>query len=1764
MEEDNVQLLNVLGTPQPEKAILFDEEILESEQKKRIDLSRLLDIRRVNNPEEDINSLYSRTEKDIVNGLGSDYMDQELNSYATKQQIGLMDELSAAWAGQDVQFSSIADSVQHIQDVKDFYTDTDGFEQAMISAQVPTGIEDTRAQRKAVQNNAMMMVADLAEKDGTLDTVWNAVGLLAPDYLKDISDTTDESMAFLGGSWVEYAEKFKLRTPDEQNILVQSLIPALHKHFEGNTFKVMARVEELFSPYNAANSNVFNLLMDATAVGDVVVGMKAMRALKGLGSPAKRAVDNEAIEDAARLQTLPASGNPAVEKATGVSKVDAAHSMNPHGTAVMDQGTSIDNIAGEMQLVQNRVDEVVRTESLPPYENLIGDDAFKALKHQEVELEKATILLEKQRSTVFLSEGDARRKISQIKADLADKTISETRRKTLQEDLAKLEASSTKLESLNSSLKLVREKLEALKTPKIREVGKETQKVVDEAEAYRMKATLEKEEAEIQKAIKEFKFEQGRLADEKPSRGEVKALVKERDSLQVKLKELKAKRDAVPSTAKGSAKVQQGYKAERVALNDQIEDVRSRIARLSRQLDSTRASVEAEGNLSRMEQGIIPAKLQSELDAIRQSIKAAKIPETVKQAKTSQIAQGVIPKEMQEAVKVEAAKQAAKIQEEAKAVQAPSPLPPVAEVGAVIPKAAVAAEKIRDLMKAIIRPPLLSPEEAALAEKRAVEKLQAQLSKSGTEVNAIEIVGKDYNSITMKYKTASGEGEHTYRITRDDVGSTVSENVAPDFKQSWMNTVGGKIFSQESLLSVLNKEIVGDTTFAGQQSAVIKNRISELWRDAEAGLSKEELFQVDAVLRMGDEEGLETGIEQFTVAQLRSGSLETAAGRFKLSNAQIECYYIKRAMYRELHSVMDNIIRQRLEFEGFENLKYVENGVSKDLIGRKLKNFDVSGIKDGEAIYFPGDPIRTKKTTKGDILVQKDKLKEQGYTVVELVEPKRFSDGREANFALVKDDTAEWSRLPSKVLNYSPGYIPRIYRPGYYFVRNTASEANEVLYAFETKAEAEKWTREYIQNGGKATVYRDGEFGKIGRALEDARAFGGLYTGPRKQQPLLVKTPTGETKLERMSVGQATERYINNIAKVMPINEYRMAAVQRWENDVGNLADAKGRSGLGREQKFDTPDDEVDLPEETKKLMLQTREYIKEVMGVAPQEERITETIALSAANLMYGKPYLSKPRDWLLNNSKGSVTSWIKGHTFDLRLGWFNPRQIFVQAQNGALAMMLEPKHALPALGSAIELRTIALLPMDKAIEAAKHMRLNQDVVDSLLQYNKSGLKDAISHNADLDVHQLGVAHNSMDVIRKARKAGRVFYEEGENIARLISWSIARRKWKEANPSKVIGDKDIYDISKEATSMLMNMQSQNAAWWQKGAMGLPTQFMQVQMKIIENLMPRVLGGNSKWTRQQKLQVLAGQLMLYGVVGVPIVEEAASYVASLTGQTPQEFIDNNPEWVNAINEGFMGVMVSSIGGQDINMSESMSLLAGMDEMLPIELAKAINAHANGGMEETGFVETMSGPTATTIKRLGDLASTTYLNLKAVVEVPTLDVAYGAILSNLESIASLTSTWSNAEKGYYLNQFGLLVSSNGKLIATEKELGPMSLTSQLGIAMGFKSDAEIALFSSKEALRNSKEFKKKIETSLSKALENYVVTGNQELYDAQKAVLMAPLPPTQRIDVMDKIVEKKWKSISALEQNRKETMTHLINTGENPTQAQQTVISGNEQ
>jgi hypothetical protein len=539
--------------------------------------------------------------------------------------------------------------------------------------------------------------------------------------------------------------------------------------------------------------------------------------------------------------------------------------------------------------------------------------------------------------------------------------------------------------------------------------------------------------------------------------------------------------------------------------------------------------------------------------------------------------------------------------------------------------------------------------------------------------------------------------------------------------------------------------------------------------------------------------------------------------------------------------------------------------------------------------------------------------------------------------------------------------------------------------------------------------------------------------------------------------------------------------------------------------------------------MVQQRDYIQETMGTKSRSETLMEGLMYGAANIMEGRKFLDKPRNWTLDNAKGNFTAYMKGKAHNLMMGWFNVKQLPLQLANASISMSLKPQYAVQAFGDMLAMNTLAGFNTADAIKAGKVYGFSEDTIESWMQYMASGLKDSIVRHADFNVHELGIGHVGLDVVRKASKAGKIFFNSGENAARLISWNIARREWKDLNPGKKIGDKDIIDISKEALRLQMNMQTENAAWWQNAPiLGLATQFMPALAKFYENAAPKVLGGSTKWTPAEKAKAIAGQIVLYGTVGVPIVEEAASWFAEASGQDPVTFLEENPTFVQGINEGFLGVTLGLFGADKTVPSENLNILGMLDDNVVVDVIKGMNAVINSGQEEEGFVSVMTGPSATVAKRFGNVIDGLALTARTIVTVPSLEVAHGAILSNVNDVLSMTSTWTNGQKAYYLESMGKLFSASGKLIATEDELGEFSLINQLMHGMGFKTRAEIALYASKEAIKGANQYKQDVKKQYKEILREYLNTGNEELFNARKSVLFSIYKdrPDTVIEVID--------------------------------------------
>lgn len=190
----------------------------------------------------------------------------------------------------------------------------------------------------------------------------------------------------------------------------------------------------------------------------------------------------------------------------------------------------------------------------------------------------------------------------------------------------------------------------------------------------------------------------------------------------------------------------------------------------------------------------------------------------------------------------------------------------------------------------------------------------------------------------------------------------------------------------------------------------------------------------------------------------------------------------------------------------------------------------------------------------------------------------------------------------------------------------------------------------------------------------------------------------------------------------------------------------------------------------------------------------------------------------------------------------------------------------------------------------------------------------------------------------------------------------------------------------------------------------------------------------------------------------------------------------------------------------------------------------------------------TGPSANIIRRVGDAGGGLWLTMKTIYEVPSTEVAYSSIMGNLEDIASLTSTWTNARKLQTLHNTGRLMSSRGKLIATDGELGNMSLSTQLGIAMGFPTDIELNYYNSKASVKAATQYKQEAVKDAKQALIDFTNTGNEELYKAKLSVIMLPFTEPEKIKMLQQINQDALAPKTGLDRTLKQAQRQFLESG----------------
>jgi len=296
------------------------------------------------------------------------------------------------------------------------------------------------------------------------------------------------------------------------------------------------------------------------------------------------------------------------------------------------------------------------------------------------------------------------------------------------------------------------------------------------------------------------------------------------------------------------------------------------------------------------------------------------------------------------------------------------------------------------------------------------------------------------------------------------------------------------------------------------------------------------------------------------------------------------------------------------------------------------------------------------------------------------------------------------------------------------------------------------------------------------------------------------------------------------------------------------------------------------------------RSHIKRLLGhpdkVAAYINRQNDLLAEKMAS--YVGDRVSKSRSKLLESLRrgtlpeAQVISALKELAYDLKLGFFNTEHLLIQYVGAAAAVTMHPVYGAIAIMEGLLMWPIMMFSKNqKAIDVL-------DASAAALKYLPKGeFKKIMKLYKETGMHNVRHSDTQLDVLanidglgkgafwNKTKQTGRTFVYEGERLARLTTFNIARRLAdEEVLKGKLLRDSPEYiDYIRGRTgSLTLNMMSgMEAAWSRNPITTLAMQMLQYPIKATEVY----LGLNRQLTAQEKLFFMVGTPLLWGSFGIP-------------------------------------------------------------------------------------------------------------------------------------------------------------------------------------------------------------------------------------------------------------------------------------------------------
>ena len=772
------------------------------------------------------------------------------------------------------------------------------------------------------------------------------------------------------------------------------------------------------------------------------------------------------------------------------------------------------------------------------------------------------------------------------------------------------------------------------------------------------------------------------------------------------------------------------------------------------------------------------------------------------------------------------------------------------------------------------------------------------------------------------------------------------------------------------------------------REARIRKLLSDFVKDDFKRLSKAERMRVVSTLTEGDAISTE-----FSKAEL--------LGR-NFSENEITAYQKFRTARNVMHSIRDGEAAKSLRNRGYKNttISYaVGDGETLVPIHGFAKKVSLTDFK-GKQVYDTN--TQSFRVVTDDYIAKNPEMQ-----VFEYFDSLDVGSERHTKRVLAHPSYVKQSRVQT-VIPYRQGEFSRIYDDQYFIkVKHSVSvdEVSEVdQYAYKTarsRREAQEYVKAFntavdLHKLGKLDLVTasklmepfdesasefirkldNGEFGENPSAIDNfnrseddylhdyTRFAQGTEGFTKSRGQRLGKVDKGE-RSNTLGALDSLQAEITNTARVAHITEWRDTNIIRWHNEFFDTLSPEMQKLSPVEAFFAASDRGKYIGLDKRELFAQrTEQYIKEQLGLRTKEEQLYEGFTRKFTEWAESRfPKLEWAGAKLRNADFLGLLRTVNFHSM---LGALNPVQLLTQAQGMVNAISVHPVYGLVAAKNTPFIR-MALMSdnpevwrgfgkMAKATSAG--FESTDDFVETVRAIRKSGLIDGIRSTSLYNIED--GRFNIFSKTSSISEASAFFFNRGEEFARITSFDVARREFIRDNPGVAWWTNEgMNKIIARQDDLTSNMTKANTAFFQKGILSIPAQFLQYNLKLGANLLTAMVGNKKAFTRKEAFSIVIGHLALYGMAnnGLPdAVEEMVGTGMDNLGMSREQRL--------YLTEGLIAGLINS--GSLMTTGERLETAFG-ERFNTFDFYKEFVSDIVTGKKSA--LELVLGPTANTLTRL---------------------------------------------------------------------------------------------------------------------------------------------------------------------------------------------------